>query len=277
LRFFRFQREKGPIQFMLFSNATFIGIDPTAGQRPLSYAALDGDLSLLALGQGDIDEVLAFVAGQYAALVAVSAPRRPNQGVMDRSEVRENLSPPPRPGRWTNFRLAEYELWQHNLRIPRTPGEKEECPAWMQMGFTLFRRLESLKYQPYPQEDTGRQSLEVYPHACFAALLDRIPFAKDTLEGRLQRQLILFENKLDIPDPMRVFEEITRHRLLQGILPLDDLYPAEELDALIAAYTAWVAATQPEQVTLLGDSEEGQIVLPVSKLKNCYCGSHAKA
>jgi hypothetical protein len=255
---------------MLFANTTFIGIDPTAGQRPFSYAALDRDLSLLALGQGDIDEVLAFVAGQYAALVAVSAPRRPNQGVMERPAVRENLSPPPRPGRWTDFRLAEYQLWQHNLRIPRTPAEEKECPTWMQMGFALFRRLDSLKYRPYPQEDAGRQCLEVYPHACFAVLLERSPLAKNTLEGRLQRQLILFENKLDIPDPTRIFEEFTRYRLLQGILPLDDLYPAEELDALVAAYTAWVAATQPEQVTLLGDPEEGQIVLPVSKLKPRY-------
>jgi len=48
---------------MFFTNTTFMGIDPTAGVRPFTYAALDSDLQLMALGQGDIDEVLAFVAG----------------------------------------------------------------------------------------------------------------------------------------------------------------------------------------------------------------------
>jgi len=74
---------------MLFSNTSFIGIDPTAGQRPFAYAALDHELCLLALGQGDIEEVLAFVAGQRSARVGVCAPRRPNQGLMDQPEVRE--------------------------------------------------------------------------------------------------------------------------------------------------------------------------------------------
>jgi len=255
---------------MLFSNTSFIGIDPTAGQRPFAYAALDHELCLLALGQGDIEEVLAFVAGQRSARVGVCAPRRPNQGLMDQPEVRENLSPAPRPGRWTNFRLAEYQLRQHNIRIPQTPSKEEDCPGWVRMGFNLFRRLEKLDYQPYPRQDADRQWLEIYPHACFAVLLGRNPFPKHTLEGRLQRQLILYERKVNIPDPMRIFEEITRHRLLQGILPLANLYPSEELDALAAAYTAWVTASQPEDVFLLGDAREGEIVLPVSQLNHSY-------
>lgn len=255
---------------MLFSNTTFIGIDPTAGQRPFAYAALDHELCLLALGHGDIDEILAFVAGQRAARVGVCAPRRPNQGVMERAQVRENLSPPPRPGRWTGFRLAEYQLRQRNIRAPQTPADEDHCPNWMRMGFMLFRRLNKLDYQDYPAEAAARQSLEVYPHACFAVLLGQNPFQKHSLEGRIQRQLVLYEQGLEIPDPMRFFEEITRHRLLQGILPLEGLYPAEELDALAAAYTAWTTAMQPDKVTLVGDKQEGRIVLPVSELKKSY-------
>jgi hypothetical protein len=96
------------------------------------------------------------------------------------------------------------------------------------------------------------------------------PFPKTTLEGRIQRQLVLHEHDLHIPDPMRLFEEITRHRLLQGVMPLQDLYSPGELDALVAAYTAWVAATRPSEALLLGDPEEGQIALPVSELKRHY-------
>ena len=59
---------------MLFTHTTFIGIDPTAGVRPFTYTALNNELELLALGQGNMDEVLAFVAGQREAIVAVTSP-----------------------------------------------------------------------------------------------------------------------------------------------------------------------------------------------------------
>ncbi len=255
---------------MFLTHTTFIGIDPTAGQRPFSYAALDQGLSLLALGQGGMEDVLAFLAGQRRAFVGVCAPRRPNLGVMDIAEVRESLSPPPRPGRWKDFRQAEYQLRQHNISCPQTPAREENCPNWMRMGFTLYRRLEALGYCAYPSEKDSLVGLEVYPYACFCALLGQAPFPKYTLEGRIQRQLILNEQKIRIPDPMRLFEEITRHRLLQGILPVEDLYQPGELDALAGAFTAWAAANHPEQVMMLGHPEEGQIVLPVQELKRRY-------
>lgn len=255
---------------MLFSEVTYIGIDPTAGQRPFAFAALDNSLRLLALGKGGLDEVLAFAAGQRQALVAIASPRQPNQGLMERAEVREMLSPPPRPGRWTNFRLCEYLLRQHNITIPQTASQPQECPRWMQMGFTLYKRLESLSYRPFPQENHAHQVLEVYPHACFTVLLGTAPFSKHTLEGRLQRQLMLYEKNMNVPDPMRFFEEITRHRLLHGILPDEQIYTPYELDALVAAFTAWTAGTKPDQVLPLGDPAEGQVILPVPALKSRY-------
>lgn len=255
---------------MFFTNTTFVGIDPTAGGTPITYAALGHDKAVLALGHGDLEEVLAFIAGLREAFVAISSPRRPNQGLMQREEVRQQLTPPPRPGRWFNFRMAEYQLRQHNISMPQTTSEENDCPAWIRMGFNLFKRLEGLDYQPYPHENASHQSMEAYPHACYTVLLGRVPFPKHSLEGRIQRQLILYETKLDVPDPMRVFEEITHHRLLQGILPLEDLYTVAELDALVSAYTAWLAANQPDQVTLLGNPEEGHLILPVSELKRRY-------
>lgn len=255
---------------MFSTYTTFLGIDPTAGLRPFAYAALDSDLRLLALGNGTMDEVLAFLGGQRRAFVAVSAPRRPNQGLMENLQIRQALSPVPRPGRWNNFRLAEYELRQHNISCPQTPAQADRCPGWMQMGFSLYHRLEALDYCPYPTSEAPLQYLEVYPYASFCALLDLVPFPKHTLEGRIQRQLILHEMDLHITDPMRLFEEITRHRLLQGRLQLEELYEQEELDALVAAYTAYLAAVKPHNVTLLGHPEEGQIVLPVKELKRRY-------
>lgn len=254
----------------MFSKMICIGVDPTAGRKPFAYAALDQDLRLLALGEGDLEEVLAFVGGQQQAFVAVNAPRQPNQGVMADAASRAKWARAPRPGRWEGFRAAEYELGQHKIRMPRTPGAGEKFPGWILMGFQVFRRLEEAGYVMFSEKGASRQVLEVYPHAAYTVLLERVPFPKHTLEGRLQRQLVLYNHKVEVPDPMRIFEEITRHRLLQGVLPLENLFSAEELDALVAAYTAWLAWARPIQTVAVGDPVEGQIVLPVGKLKAQY-------
>jgi hypothetical protein len=256
---------------MLFHRTSFIGIDPTAGTRPFVYAALDHELKLLALSEGDMEEVMAFVAGQQEAFVAVNAPRQPNQGLMADPQLRRSLSPPPHAGRWTDSRVVEYQLWQHNIKVMPTPSKEEACPGWMQMGFQVYARLTRLGYSLYPMGEQQLQMMEVYPHASYCAWLDRVPLKKATLEGRLQRQLVLYELDLDVPDPIRFFfEEITRHRLLRGVLPLDRLYTPAELDALAGAYTAWMAANQNEEITLFGDPAEGQIVLPIATLAEEY-------
>jgi hypothetical protein len=91
-----------------------------------------------------------------------------------------------------------------------------------------------------------------------------------TVEGRLQRQLALHERGLRIPDPMEYFEEITRHKLLNGILPQELVYPPEQLDALVAALTAWVASERRAELSRLGHDLEGYISLPVPALKEKY-------
>jgi predicted RNase H-like nuclease len=44
----------------------------------------------------------------------------------------------------------------------------------------------------------------------------------------------------------------------------------EELEALIAAYIAWKAAVEPDEITRVGDPSEGEIVLPGADLKSKY-------
>ncbi|PWB55815.1 MAG: hypothetical protein C3F13_03880 [Anaerolineales bacterium] len=255
---------------MFFSGSSFIGIDPTAGRRPFSYAALDSDLNLTALGSGNVEEVLAFTAGQHQSVVAVCAPRRPNQRLMERSELRDSLNPPPRPGRWTNFRLAEYLLRQHNISCYKTPSDAKACPNWMKVGFHLYHRLEQMGFIAYPSPESALQWLEVYPHACFCSLLGHAPLPKHTLEGRLQRQLVLHQLKLSVHDPMDFVKGITPQNILQGDFSTIQIYTTGELDALAAAYTAWQAVTHPDQITGLGEASEGVVFLPVSELKRRY-------
>lgn len=140
----------------------------------------------------------------------------------------------------------------------------------MVAGFDFYERVEAIGFSPYPTTDASHQWLETNPHAVFCALLGQLPLARPTIEGRQQRQLALYEQGLGIRDPMEFFEEITRHKLLKGILPLEQIYLAEELDAIAAAYVAYTAASHPERIGRMGDEREGQISLPVLELKAKY-------
>ncbi len=268
---------------MSISSTTFIGIDPTAGGKPFTFAALDAERRLLALDGCELDEVLAFVGGQEAATVAVNAPSAPNLGLVKKKLEAQSLTPgygSPKAGyhipRGVDMRLAEYELRQRGILLSSTPGRAESCPEWMQLGFILYRKLAGMGFQPYPADRVGaaqnasHQWLETHPHAAFCALIGQPPLSKPSLEGRLQRQLALYELGVGIKDPMDFFEEITRHRLVKGILPLEVIYTPEQLDALVAAYTAYVAANKPEEILFIGEKEEGRIVLPVGELKGRY-------
>jgi predicted RNase H-like nuclease len=125
-------------------------------------------------------------------------------------------------------------------------------------------------FQRFPTENASHQFLETYPHAAFTVLLGHHPLPKQTLEGRLQRQLLLYEKNLHLPDPMRFFEEVTRYKVLQGNFPMDLVLIPNELDAAIAAYCAWLAHHDPSSVSLIGDPEEGQILIPIKEMKSRY-------
>lgn len=247
---------------------TFVGVDPTAGRHPFTFAALDQDRQLVALSAGGVDELFAFLTGHQATVVAVNAPPRPNHGLV--RQKLENQKVAPGQLRGSDMRVAESELRERGISVLPTPARIEACPAWMQMGFDLYRRLEEAGFKQYPSEHASLQWLETHPHAAFCALLGQLPLPKPTLEGRLQRQIALYEQGLGIKDPMEFFEEITRHKLLHGILPVELIYAAEELDTLMAAYLAFCVVNCPQEVVLIGDNLEGQIALPVADLKARY-------
>jgi len=247
---------------MLFTDSIFVGIDPTSGRKSFTYAALDRDLHLVALGDGEMEDVTAFLAGQKAARVAINAPSSINHGLVREKLKQEMLTP--HQIRGAEMRLGEYELRGRGIAVSGTPARVEACPAWMQLGFQLYQRLEKMGFARYPQPDSSHQVLETHPHACFCGLADKNLLPKPTLEGRLQRQLILYERGLRIKDPMEFFEELTRYKLLKGILPVDLIYLPEILDALVAAYTAWLTAERSAEITRVGSEQEGIIYLPVN-------------
>jgi predicted nuclease with RNAse H fold len=253
---------------MLGPSFTFVGVDPTAGRHPFTFAALDQNCQLVAMAAGDTEDVFTFLTDHQAAVVSVNAPPRPNCGLVRKKLEELNLAPGQLRG--SDIRLAERELREHGISVIPTPSRKETCPAWMQMGFDFYQRLEQAGFKQYPSDNNAHQYTESHPHAAFCALLGQLPLPKPTLEGRLQRQIALYEQGVGIHDPMEFFEEITRHKLLHGILPIEFIYAAEELDTLMAAYLAYSVTNCPQEIIFIGDQQEGQIALPVSNLKDRY-------
>ncbi len=117
-----------------------------------------------------------------------------------------------------------------------------------QAGFRLIS-----EEGPYRWFETDSQK-------CFQALCAKDLLLRRTLEGRIQRGLILYDEGLQINDPMKFFEEITRHKLMQGTLPLENLHSSKELDSLVAAYAAWRAMQRASLVKVTGN-----FILPVKE------------
>lgn len=253
---------------MITSAPLFIGVDPSGGRQPFVYAVLDEDARVTSLAEGEMEDVLALLSGQETVTIAVCAPPRPNRGMVRKQMERHGQVAGRLRG--ADMRMAEYELHQHGIAVSNTPGREEACPTWVQLGFAFYHSLAKMGFKPFPSRAFPRQFLETHPHAVFCALLGQNPLPKPTLEGRLQRQVVLYENGLGIKDPMDFFEEITRHRLLQGILPLDLIYTSEQLDAMSAAFTAYLAATRLQEVSFIGSTSEGRIILPTRELKEHY-------
>jgi len=248
--------------------SAFIGVEANRERSyPFTYAALDRDLTIRAIGRGSIRDAFAFLAGQESALAAINSPMSTSKGILKREEIREKLSSKSRLGRWANLRLVEYELLERGVHVPRTPGLLKSSPHWMKLGFRLFEELGKHEYQPYPVENAPKQYFECQGEAAFWNLLGHAPLKEHTLEGRLQRQLVLQLFGLPVPDAMLFFEEITRHHLLNSTLPLDNLYSNEELNALAAAFTAWQACNQAGKIIRIGHEEEGYIYLPDQSLQ----------
>ncbi|MCJ7623145.1 MAG: hypothetical protein MUO76_06555 [Anaerolineaceae bacterium] len=240
----------------------FIGISVTKNRNPFTFAVLNESLEILAIGDGQIEEVLAYAAGDDTVKVSVNAPSGPNLGLMRQKRFRDRYNIKKDSNRWKNIRVAEFEVFRQRMKGTRTMGTVGQFPKWKRIGYKLYRCLEEIGYAAYPTSDHSKLWLEVCGDVCFHILLGRIPLPSNRLEGMIQRQLLLIELGFDLPDPMASFEEITRYRLLRGIFPFEHLYPIHRQNALVAAYVAFLADSHPDKVVSLGEKEEGLITIP---------------
>ena len=231
---------------------TYLGVDAANGRKPFTYVALDQQRRLLAVGGGSAVDVLSFAAGQPAVLIGLSSPNRP--GSCKPGQAGE----PPLP----SFRLSKLRQLQLDLTGQPLAAPGPELPTWMAASSGLVCQFQAMGIALFPAE-TARQWLETPAQSGFSALLGVEPFEAESLEGRIQRQLVLSDLELDVPDAMDFFEEITRFKILRGQLPYAKILPPGELNAWLAANTAWLAANQSERIHQAGTAEDGPILYPL--------------
>ncbi len=240
-----------------------IGVDISPNRQPFTMAVMDQNKKLILLQRCKLDDLLAFFSTQPSFLTALNCPQSLNKGCMDSHPFRQSLNPIPHPARWQNLRVAEYFLAHNGVSIHRTPDRFSSATGWVKNGLQLYEQLRlTISSTLNPSGGGPRQHFESHAEAFFKAQIHGRLLDNRSLEGRLQRQLVLYELDLPVKDPMRFFEEVTRHRLLQGIMPADDLLPVSTLNAYAMVNMAWLLHNQPEKVARIGIEEEGWIYVP---------------
>ncbi len=242
----------------------YIGMEITGARGNLTCAILDDSHRILFRGELTFDEFQQKLNESSVAIAAITSPITLNEGLMANPASQPTLFEPRQTKRYANIRLCEYELFSRGFTATRTPSNLDQCTPALQRALRFSSEMAALGFQRWPSPGAEKQVMEVHPDAAYAALLGSKLNSPKSLEGRLQRQLLLQEEHLNVRDPMTFFEEITRHKIKTGQLPEGIVYSAAELNALIAALTARCAYKNPTGVTLLGDVNEGRIVLPIS-------------
>jgi predicted nuclease with RNAse H fold len=240
----------------------FIGVDTTAGKRPATIAILNASLGIVHCGSHPLNEVIQMIASYPSAMCGVDAPIEHSRSLLADPKTRERMGLNPSQQNYSSYRVCEYDLRRRGIYSYKTPVERLKAPTWMQESWRLYDHLRSMGFAPYPSRGT-RVMFETYPHATYTMLIKKRPYPKDSLEGRIQRQLVLYQEGVEVPDAMDCFEEWTRHRFISGDLPMDNLFDHDRLDALAAAYTAFMLYREPQNVTAIGELTDGQIFVPV--------------
>ncbi len=249
------------------SNRVFAGVDLSTSRRGLTVALLSSRLDVLSVKRQLPEDAVAEFSARPGIAVALGGPLRcvtnpvadpPGEDVQPKSAARRT-------------RAADADLSRRGINVRRAPIQESDAPAWMRCGFDLARQLAARGFAEGKDASAeARVLLETHPAACASVLLGRLPYGRGTLEGRIQRQLALLRERVALPDPMDALEELTAHHILSGRMELRGIYETGELDALLAAFTAWRAYAHPDSVSWQGDDADGWMCLPGKNLLEKY-------
>lgn len=145
--------------------------------------------------------------------------------------------------------LSYLHDFQNSTLVINTPSTKRGREVYAD----LRENAAQAGYKAFFETSHPKRWLETNPQDCFRALGGHRVLPHRVLEGRLQRTAILYEQGLQLTDPVDMFEEMTRYKLIQGILPLENLRSPRELDALAAAYLAWMSINRRARIMVTGE------------------------
>ncbi len=152
--------------------------------------------------------------------------------------------------KWDTAEVLSYlQNYENSILVINTPSTKKGRDVYAH----LRKKAVQAGYKAYLETSEPKRWLETDAQDCFQALGGHKLLPHRALEGRLQRAAILHEQGLQLTDPVDMFEEMTRYKLIQGILPLENLPSPRELDALVAAYLAWMSFNRPARIAVTGE------------------------
>ncbi len=210
--------------------ALYLGIDPTsASRRPSAFAVLDdqGGLGDLGLVRED-DDILALARRWRPRYLAIDAPLSLPQGMCCLEESCPCVAASP-----DGLRAAERALLNERIGLFRTT-KRSIIKA---MVYRAMRLRPALAEQ-------GHAAIEVYPYASKVRLFG-CPIPKKTTKAGRQ----WLRERLE--------------RLVPGLAEHGRL-GHDELDAIVAAYTAYLHGQG--QAEAVGDREEGVIYVPRARV-----------
>lgn len=243
----------------------YLGVDLNAPRGAFGYALIGQNQRILSHGCLKLEKWDSFLQTQSVQIIALTSPISLNTGQMSRPEFRQTLDPVPPGTRYQHLRNSEYEILVRGLPVSRTPADFDDCSAAVQRSLRFTSALAISGYRSVGSQTNGQSLLEIPPEAWFQQQLGVKPLPASSLEGRIQRQLVLQSLNLNVPDAMEFFEEVTRHKLLRGQLPENIVLPLSVLNAVCAAYTAWASVHAPGLICRYGCADEGYLYLPVPK------------
>jgi len=208
----------------------YLGIDPASGpQRPSAFAVLDDQGSLHDLGLvREDDDILALARRWRPRYLAIDAPLSLPKGMCCLEE-----SCPCAPASPDGLKAAERALLKEGIGLFRTT-KRSIIKAMVYRAIRLRRAL----------EERGYAVMEVYPYASKVRLFGR-PIPKKTTKAGQQWLRQRLEG------------------LVPGLREHRRSLSHDELDAIVAAYTAYLHGQG--QVEAVGEREEGAIYVPKTR------------
>lgn len=234
----------------------FVGLDVNSRSPYYTVIGIDTTMTSLFDLSGDWEDIEPCLAEYPHIIIAINSPVQSNTGFLTQSQKKKH-----KPGKWPDVRCIEYELEEYGAPIYHTPKKKSNLLAAQLHGFHLIERLKAAGFTTNDHQ-SGKMYLEVPSETAFWSI-DRKPLYEEfSFIGRIQRQLLLLELGIKLPDPMDFFEELTSFKLLTGKAPLDMIFELPRLNAWINAFTAAKIKKNPSRIARFGYPQEGFLYLP---------------